>query len=184
MQLNPQLESAWFQPCTFMKRISLSQAFAFRRSVCRYTPGQCEKNETRATAINVPSALIAALSSVLDQAGFRDDVRAGLGLRDWDARADPLLVHLSTDQVYGGADAMSTVDSLTLGDMEVCPVDGNPVAPINAYGRSKVAAEAGTGGGMAFPFRCESLSFMNYLLDVFPSGLAHVGRSGGVSHGD
>lgn len=42
--------------------------------------------------------------------------------------AEPLLIHLSTDQVYGGEEAMSTEE-------------GHLPAPINAYGRSKVAAE-------------------------------------------
>lgn len=92
------------------------------------SPGKCEKDEKLATAINVPAALIAALSASLDQqeSGGTDGVKA-----DADApRAEPLLVHLSTDQVYSGEDTMSTVE-------------GNPPAPINAYGRSKVAAEAG-----------------------------------------
>lgn len=43
-------------------------------------------------------------------------------------RTAALLVHLSTDQVYGGADARST--------------EAAGVAPVNTYGASKVEAEA------------------------------------------
>ena len=91
------------------------------------SPGQCEKDEKLARDINVPAKLIAALKKKNDNDKNDDD--------DNDAgdtpRAEPLLVHLSTDQVYSGEDKMSTVE-------------GNSPAPINAYGRSKVAAEAGT----------------------------------------
>lgn len=80
------------------------------------SPAQCEKDEHRATAVNVPTALIAALTARYPHA------------RDGGGGAAPLLVHLSTDQVYSGARAMSTVT-------------GDPPAPVNAYGRSKAAAE-------------------------------------------
>jgi hypothetical protein len=44
-------------------------------------------------AVNVPTALIAALRGHYDNDG---------------AAVEPLLIHLSTDQVYSGSDALST----------------------------------------------------------------------------
>ena len=59
----------------------------------------------------MPAPLLAALAAQRDSAHIA-----------------ALLIHLSTDQVYSGADALST--------------EAAAVAPVNTYGATKVAAEA------------------------------------------
>lgn len=70
-------------------------------------PRACEVDPAAAMDINVPTSLIAWLSS------FRDD--------------SILLIHLSTDQVYEGLKSFYKEEDET--------------APVNMYGKSKVAAE-------------------------------------------
>ena len=74
------------------------------------SPGWCEKNETAATALNVPSKLLDAMTAASETIG------------------EPLLIHMSTDQVYGGDERRSTEDQ--------CPAN-----PVNAYARSKLKGE-------------------------------------------
>ena len=66
------------------------------------SPGWCEKNETAATALNVPSKLLDAMTAASETIG------------------EPLLIHMSTDQVYGGDERRSTEDQ--------CSAN-----PVNAY---------------------------------------------------
>lgn len=79
------------------------------------SPAVCARDPAAATAINVPTKLVAALQEWWAEAG-------GGG-------TPPVLIQISTDQTYGG-DA---------------PVGGwpedAPLAPVNEYGRSKVEAE-------------------------------------------
>lgn len=72
-------------------------------------PATCEKEPERALAINAPSALVDAL---VHQRGVTG--------------REPLLVHISTDHVYGGSRSWWSEEE---------------AGPINAYGRSKVAGE-------------------------------------------
>uniref|UniRef100_A0A0D6QR03 RmlD-like substrate binding domain-containing protein n=1 Tax=Araucaria cunninghamii TaxID=56994 RepID=A0A0D6QR03_ARACU len=71
-------------------------------------PWACESNTSAAMAINVPSALIKWMSSDNDT-------------------ETPLLIHLSTDQVYEGIKSFYKEDDKT--------------NPVNVYGKSKVMAE-------------------------------------------
>ena len=79
------------------------------------SPAACERDPASALATNVPTALLDALDAAWS-AGELGTSR-------------PLLVHLSTDQVYGGDDAMSVEAT-------------HPPRPVNAYARSKTKAEA------------------------------------------
>ncbi|XP_059076112.1 uncharacterized protein LOC131076663 isoform X1 [Cryptomeria japonica] len=71
-------------------------------------PRACESNTSAAVAINVPSTLIKWMSS------FNDT-------------ETPLLIHLSTDQVYEG--------------IKLFYIEEDETNPINVYGKSKVIAE-------------------------------------------
>eukprot|EP00250_Pteridium_aquilinum_P007194 c16966_g1_i1 orf=154-840(+) len=71
-------------------------------------PRECEADPSSATAINVPHALLNWLSSL-------------------DGADPPLLIHLSTDQVYEGTKSFYE--------------EGDEMKPVNAYGRSKLEAE-------------------------------------------
>lgn len=71
-------------------------------------PRACESNASAAMAINVPSALIKWMSS------FND-------------REAPLLIHLSTDQVYEGIKSFYKEE--------------DEMNPVNVYGKSKIMAE-------------------------------------------
>lgn len=75
-------------------------------------PAACERDQAYARSINVPSTLLDALDAHAAQHG-----------------AEPLLVQLSTDQVYDGSSASGAFTEL------------DPCAPVNAYGRSKVEGE-------------------------------------------
>ncbi|KAM7261244.1 hypothetical protein ACFE04_026719 [Oxalis oulophora] len=70
-------------------------------------PRDCEKDPDAAMCINVPSALVNWLSTLKD--------------------CHPLLIHLSTDQVYEGIKSFYKED--------------DEAVPVNVYGKSKVAAE-------------------------------------------
>ena len=78
------------------------------------SPAACERDPASALATNVPTALLDALDAAWS-AGELGTSR-------------PLLVHLSTDQVYGGDGAMSVEAT-------------HPPRPVNAYARSKTRAE-------------------------------------------
>ena len=90
------------------------------------SPRVCEADPVVATAVNVPTQLIAALAAWWE---------AGGGGRKEGAPTPPRFIQISTDQVYGGR----------------APPGGwhedAPVAPVNAYGRSKVEAEAAVAAG-------------------------------------
>lgn len=73
-------------------------------------PAACEADPRRARAVNVPTNLLDALEAHRQRTG-----------------KEPLLVHLSTDQVYDGSKAWWE--------------EGDATAPINEYGRSKLEAE-------------------------------------------
>ncbi|CAI5460066.1 unnamed protein product [Closterium sp. Yama58-4] len=106
-------------------------------------PRQCESDPDLAMRINVPSALIAALSDAAGKPagssatgdGHGDGIGVGSGSkeglegleRDKEQLRLPLLIHLSTDQVYEGAKSFYKED--------------DPLLPVNTYGRSKVAGE-------------------------------------------
>eukprot|EP00897_Mesotaenium_endlicherianum_P010791 jgi/Mesen1/9740/ME000695S09046 len=72
-------------------------------------PRECEQDPEAAYALNVPHALVSWLKT--------------LG-----SERQPLLIHLSTDQVYDGQMSFWR--------------EGDATEPVNAYGRTKVAAEA------------------------------------------
>ncbi|CAI5986095.1 unnamed protein product [Closterium sp. NIES-65] len=108
-------------------------------------PRQCEGNPALAMHINVPSALIAALSDASgkptpgssatgDGNGTGDGSKeGGEGLeRDREQQRLPLLIHLSTDQVYEGTKSFYKED--------------DPLLPVNTYGRSKVMGEQAVRG--------------------------------------
>ena len=78
---------------------------------CKRAPRSDEPRAARCRAVNVPRPLLAALRSQREATG-----------------AAPLLIHLSTDQVYSGAAALST--------------EATRAAPVNVYGESKLEAEA------------------------------------------
>jgi dTDP-4-dehydrorhamnose reductase len=80
------------------------------------SPAACERDLERAAAANLPAALVAALRAL----------RAAGG-------GEPLLIHLSTDQVYSGERAWWE--------------ESDAPAPVNAYGRTKAAAEAALAAG-------------------------------------
>ncbi|CAG9460551.1 unnamed protein product, partial [Pedinophyceae sp. YPF-701] len=73
-------------------------------------PGACERDPAGCRAVNVPSRLVACMQRQLDKTGEA-----------------PLLIHLSTDQVYDGARG-------GYGEGDACE-------PVNEYGRSKLLAE-------------------------------------------
>ncbi|EFN51077.1 hypothetical protein CHLNCDRAFT_141448 [Chlorella variabilis] len=79
-------------------------------------PAACERDEAAAAAVNVPTHLLAALAWHRQQHG-----------------AEPLLIHMSTDQVYDGSKARWR--------------EGDPPRPVNAYGRTKLAAERAVAAG-------------------------------------
>ena len=85
------------------------------------SPRVCEADPDAAKAANVPSRLIAALAAWWEAAGGGEGEGAPI---------TPLFVQISTDQVYGGAAPPGG-----------WPEDA-PLAPVNAYGRTKVEAEA------------------------------------------
>ncbi|MQM08511.1 hypothetical protein Taro_041367 [Colocasia esculenta] len=70
-------------------------------------PRECENNHESTMAINVPSSLVGWLTSF--------------------SNSSPLLIHLSTDQVYEGVKSFYKEDDEAI--------------PVNMYGKSKVAAE-------------------------------------------
>lgn len=74
-------------------------------------PAACEADPARARAVNVPTKLLDALESYKSATGGQE----------------PLLVHLSTDQVYDGSKAWWT--------------ESDTADPINEYGKSKLEAE-------------------------------------------
>ncbi|GJP44679.1 hypothetical protein CLOM_g4044 [Closterium sp. NIES-68] len=83
-------------------------------------PRQCESDPALAMRINVPSALIAALTDAASRrAGSSGDADGEQQL--------PLLIHLSTDQVYEGTKSFYK--------------ESDPLVPVNTYGKSKVAGE-------------------------------------------
>ena len=86
------------------------------------SPSACEKDPEIARATNVPTRLLTALRE-----RFPSVRRGDVG--DDPAARTPLFVHVSTDQVYGGE---------TSNNLEG---PGAHIAPVNAYGRSKLAAE-------------------------------------------
>lgn len=86
------------------------------------SPGACEKDPETANATNVPKQLLVALRE-----RFPPVTRGDTG--EDPAARKPLLVHLSTDQVYCGETANNLEGH------------GAHIAPVNAYGRSKLAAE-------------------------------------------
>mmetsp|Transcript_24145 Transcript_24145/g.40472 ORF Transcript_24145/g.40472 Transcript_24145/m.40472 type:complete len:315 (+) Transcript_24145:69-1013(+) len=71
-------------------------------------PGVCEKNTELARSINVPSAILSSPALKAQQ-------------------TQPLLIHISTDQVYEGVKSLNAEDDET--------------NPVNAYGRTKLEAE-------------------------------------------
>mmetsp|Transcript_6097 Transcript_6097/g.17460 ORF Transcript_6097/g.17460 Transcript_6097/m.17460 type:complete len:308 (-) Transcript_6097:672-1595(-) len=79
-------------------------------SAAMSSPAACENFVTIASQVNVPIHLLDALNKQKQENG-----------------SEPLLIHLSTDQVYDGSKAMWTED-------DACE-------PINTYGRTKLAAE-------------------------------------------
>lgn len=72
-------------------------------------PALCEKEPDKATSINVPSALV--------EAALEMPIEGRL----------PLMIHMSTDQVYDGTRSNWTENDLC--------------APVNAYGKSKLQGE-------------------------------------------
>ena len=96
------------------------------------SPAACEADPDGAARINVPSLLLAALG------------RAGA----MTASPPPLFIQVSTDQVYAGEGAPAG------GWAE----GGGVVAPVNAYARTKAAAEAAVAGawpsGRHLSLRC------------------------------
>lgn len=74
-------------------------------------PAVCESSPDLAAAVNVPLKLLDEMQAYMERTG----------------RRPPLLIHLSTDQVYDGSKARWT--------------ESDPCAPVNAYGCSKLAAE-------------------------------------------
>ena len=66
-------------------------------------------------AVNVPTALLRALTQLRDSEPTDSSA------------AQPLLIHISTDQVYSGKERLSAE--------RTCP------APVNVYGETKLAAE-------------------------------------------
>ena len=86
------------------------------------SPAACEKDPETANATNVPKQLLMALRE-----RFPPSSRGDTG--DDPATRKPLFVHVSTDQVYGGETANNLEGH------------GAHIAPVNAYGRSKLAAE-------------------------------------------
>jgi dTDP-4-dehydrorhamnose reductase len=86
------------------------------------SPGACEKDPETANATNVPKQLLVALRE-----RFPPVTRGDTG--EDPAAKKPVFVHLSTDQVYCGETANNLEGH------------GKHIAPVNAYGRSKLAAE-------------------------------------------
>lgn len=84
-------------------------------------PRRCEADPAAAASVNAPTAL-AAWQASLDA-----------------ARRARLLVHVSTDQVYAGSKPPPALY-----------VEADPAEPVNAYGRSKLAAERLLADGRAF----------------------------------
>lgn len=74
-------------------------------------PKACEQNPMMAEAINIPTELLKGLRRYKDRTG-----------------RSPLLIHLSTDQVYSGEEKSYWDES-------------DPCQPVNVYGRSKLKAE-------------------------------------------
>ena len=77
------------------------------------SPDECEKDEEKARAVNVPTRLLEQLEEVAKE-----------GKR----RPPPVLIHLSTDHVYDGSKKSFWTED-----------DG--CEPVNAYGRTKLEAE-------------------------------------------
>ena len=84
-------------------------------------PRRCEANPAAADSVNAPTVLAAW------QASLDEEHRARL------------LVHVSTDQVYGDSKPPPALY-----------VEADPAEPVNAYGRSKLAAERLLADGRAF----------------------------------
>ena len=84
-------------------------------------PRRCEANPAAAASVNAPTVL-AAWQASLDE-----------------AHRAKLLVHVSTDQVYGDSKPPPALY-----------VEADPAEPVNAYGRSKLAAERLLADGRAF----------------------------------
>ena len=85
------------------------------------SPGACEKDPDLANQTNSPKELLLALREVFPPATIRSQTD--------ETEKKPLLIHISTDQVYDGTHE-NNLDAA-----------GAHVSPINVYGVSKLAAE-------------------------------------------
>lgn len=90
-------------------------------------PRDCEKDPIAADAVNVPRPLLDWMESIASKRKGEEAVRGGGGVGSYESGRQPLLIHLSTDQVYSGLKRFSSED--------------DPPAPVNIYGTTKVAAE-------------------------------------------
>jgi dTDP-4-dehydrorhamnose reductase len=93
------------------------------------SPGACEIDPETANATNVPKQLLMALRE-----RFPPSVTRGNTGDDDPETKKPLLVHVSTDQVYDGS-RENNLECGTSGSSKT------HIDPVNAYGRSKLAAE-------------------------------------------
>jgi dTDP-4-dehydrorhamnose reductase len=83
-------------------------------------PAACELDPEKARAINIPTTLLEALTKKYQNKQEIETRTTATPL--------PLLIHLSTDQVYDGTKSFSKEET-------------DPANPINQYGKSKLAAE-------------------------------------------
>jgi dTDP-4-dehydrorhamnose reductase len=100
-------------------------------------PRDCEKDPDAAMSVNVPFALVNWLSS------FKE--------------CDPLLIHLSTDQVYQGMKSFYKEEDETV--------------PVNVYGKSKVAAE------QFISEKCSNFAILRSSIIIGPQTIAPIPKS-------
>jgi dTDP-4-dehydrorhamnose reductase len=87
-------------------------------------PVACEKDPERARSINIPTKLLEALKTYQGKVEQKaQEISTSLSLPP----SPPLLIHLSTDQVYDGSKSFSK--------------ESENANPINQYGKSKLEAE-------------------------------------------
>lgn len=91
------------------------------------TPATCERDYERARRVNVPEALMSAAAEAAKLAAATASADASANPSS--SAPVPIIIHLSTDQVYPGEGRGTWREQ------------GDPLAPENAYGRSKLEAE-------------------------------------------
>lgn len=91
------------------------------------TPATCERDYERARRVNVPEALTSAAAEAAKLAAATASADASANPSS--SAPVPIIIHLSTDQVYPGE------------GRDTWREQGDPLAPENAYGRSKLEAE-------------------------------------------